>query len=777
MRTRSQVLRDAKVGVIDAPPAGPDRTLPAGPSRRTFITVSLAATGGLLVAMRTDLAGAQAPGGAAATPRGFPVEYIQIDPDDRVLLWSAQPDMGEGTKTSLPMIVAEELDADWTLVRIDDAPLDRKYGGQGVGGSDAVRSDWDRLRRVGATARALLVAAAAADWGVPAAECTTAAHVVRHASSGRSARFGTLAAKAATLTVPTDVPLKDAATYHLIGTRVNGIDNPKVVTGQPLFGIDVRLPGMKYAAVAKCPVFYGRPVKIDATKARQVPGVRAIVEIAGLDNPTHLMPGVAVVADSTWAAFKGREALVVQWDEGPYAAESNATLAQQFQTLLAAPPATLHRTGDVDAALASAPVTVDNTYTFPFVSHATLEPHNCSAEFKDGELWVRGPIQMPMSAQTVVARATGVPVEKVHVHCTRIGGGFGRRLLSDYAAEAAVIAKAIGGAVMVIDTRDGDLQHDYYRPASMQRLRAGVDASGRIVAWDHVMTSCSRNIYRKDPRGEHSTESYGAYVGRVRDVDDLDADLIPARIPHARLRYGAPLTGVATGAWRAPAHVVNAFVIETTIDELAARAKRSPLDLRLEILGETADVPASPDDPSPYDPARMRQVLLQAAERGGFGQPAPAGRARGLAMHFTFGSYCAHVVELSVAPAAAGGPKRVTIHRVVSVGDVGQPVNLSMLEAQMQGGVVDGLGAAFYGEVPIEAGRATSRNFGDYRLIRMREAPLTIEAHFIPSRLRPTGFGEPPLPPIAPAVANAIAALTGERIRMMPFSKAGFVLS
>lgn len=768
MRSRRDVLRDAKIGIVAQPSAGE-------PSRRSFITVSLAATGGLLVAMRTEAFDAHMQAAAQTGPLGFPTDYIQIDPDDRVLIWSAQPDMGEGTKTSLPMIVADELDADWRLVRIDDAPLDAKYGGQGVGGSDAIRSDWDRMRRVGATARALLIASAAAQWNVPVSECDTSAHGVRHAASSREARFGSLAARAATLTVPRDVPLKDPSRYRLIGTRVSGADNHKVVTGEPLFGIDVRLPDMKYAAVAKCPVFNGRPVKIDATRARQVPGVRDIVEIRGLDNPTFLMPGVAVVADSTWAAFKGRDALVVQWDEGPYANESNATLTEQFHKLLAAPPATLHNSGRVDDALASAAIVVDNTYSFPFVSHATLEPHNCAAEFKNGEMWVRGPIQMPMSAQSIVARATGLPMDKVHVHSTRIGGGFGRRLMSDYAAEAAFVAKATSGAVLIVDNREGDLQHDYYRPASMQRLRAGLDASGRIVAWDHVITSCSRNVYRKDPRGEHSTETYGSYVGRVQNVEQLDADLQPTRIPNARLRYGAPLTGVATGAWRAPAHVVNAFTIETTIDELAARAKRSPVDLRLEILGESADVPKPPNDESPYDPVRMRQVLLEAVERGAFGEPAPEGRARGLAMHHTFGSYCAHVVEVSVA-AGNNGQKRVTVHRVVSVGDVGQPVNLSMLDAQMQGGVIDGLGAAFYGEVPIEKGRATSRNFGDYRMIRLREAPLAIEAHFIPSRRRPTGFGEPPLPPIAPAVANAIAALTGERIRMMPFSKAGYVL-
>jgi isoquinoline 1-oxidoreductase subunit beta len=774
MRTRRDVLRDNKHGVVQDEGSGREGSGREGSTRRFFISVGVAATGGLLVAMRSDVFGAQMPTSAAAGPATFPSHYIQIDPDDSVRIWCAQPEMGEGTKTSLPMLVAEELDADWARITVEFSTTDMKYGGQGVGGSDAIRSDWDNLRRIGATARALLIAAAAQQWNVPATDCETTPGAVRHPSSNRAATYGSLAARAATLAIPRDVALRDPSRYRLIGTAISGVDNHKIVTGQPLYGIDVRLPNMKFAAIAKCPVFNGRPIKIDASRARQVPGVLDIVEIKGLDNPTQLMPGVAVVADSTWAAFKGRDALVIDWDYGPYAAESNATLTDQFEKLLAAPPATLHHSGNVDDALASAAIVVDNTYSFPFVSHATLEPHNCSAEFKDGEVWVRGPIQMPTGARTLVARVTGLPIDKVHVDFTRIGGGFGRRLLYDYAAEAAIVAKSIGGAVMIVDNREGDLQHDYYRPAAMQRLRAGADAGGRITAWDHIIASCSRNVYRKDPRAPYSTESYGSYVGRVQSVQQLDADLQPTRIPNARLRYGNPLTGVATGAWRAPAHVVNAFVIETTIDELAARAKRSPVDLRLELLGESGDVPQGPDDPSPYDPARMRRVLLEAVERGGFGTPAPEGRARGLAMHHTFGSYCAHVVEVSVA--AEGNQKRVTIHRVVSVGDAGQPVNPAMLEAQMQGGVIDGIGAAFYGEVPIANGRATSRNFGDYRLIRMREAPRTIETHFIQSRLRPTGFGEPPLPPIAPAVANAIAALTGERIRSMPFIKAGYLL-
>ncbi len=776
MKSRRAVLEDNKRGVVGANGANSARV-----PRREFITVSAAATGGLVVALRFGRAqvDAQMQMAAPTGPSPFPAAYIQIDPDDRVLIWSAQPEMGEGTKTSLPMLIAEELDADWSKVRIEDAPLDpQKYGGQGVGGSDAIRSDWDSLRRVGATARALLVGAAAAQWGVTQSECEAGANVVRHSGNHRAASYGALAARAATLTVPrTGVMLKDPSRYRLIGTRVSGVDNQKIITGQGLFGLDVKIPGMKYAAIAKSPVFGGRPVKIDDAKARQIPGVRTIVEITPHQNPTFMGPGVAVVADSTWAAFKGREALTVEWSEGQFASESNATINQQFQSVLASPPTTLYQSGDVDSALSSAAHTVDAHYIFPFVPHATLEPHNCTADFRNGEVHIRGPLQMPGSGRGVVAAVLGIPPANVHIQSTRIGGGFGRRLLSDYAAEAAFVSRAITGPVQIVDSREGDLQHDYYRPAAAHHVRAGIDANGRIVAWDYALSSVSRGAYRLDGRPPHSTEMYGSYIGAVKTTAEMDPDMQPTRIPNVRVRYGAPTTGVPTGAWRAPAHVVNAFAIETTIDELAKKAGRNPVDLRLALLGEAQDIPRAADDPSPYNPERMRRVLLEVVERGGFGRAAPEGRARGLAMHHTFGSYCAQVVELSVtAGATANAARRVTIHRVVAVSDVGQAVNLSMLEAQTQGGIIDGIGSAFFGEVPIAQGRATSRNFGDYRMVRMREAPASIDAHFIPSRERPTGFGEPPLPVIGPAVANAIAALTGERIRQMPFMRAGYTL-
>ena len=387
-------------------------------------------------------------------------------------------------------------------------------------------------------------------------------------------------------------------------------------------------------------------------------------------------------------------------------------------------------------ALALAATVVDATYDCAFVAHATLEPHNCTAEVRDGECWITGPLQMPASGRTVVAQALGIAPEQVHVQSTRIGGGFGRRLLSDYAAEAAVVARAAGVPVQVIGTREDDLQHDYYRPAATTRVRIGADAQGRVTAWDHHLVSVSRNAYRRDPRPAYSTETYGLSVGPIRTREPLDLDLVPTRISHTRLRYAAPQTGVPTGAWRAPAHMVNAFASETALDELATRVRRSPVDLRLEFLGEPADIPPGKDDGGYlYDPGRRPRPAGR-GRAGGFGQRPPEGRARGIAAHFTFGSYCAHVVELSLE-----GDRRVRVHRVLVVGDVGQPVNLSGLEAQAQGGVLDALGTAFFAEVPIDRGRATARNFGDYRLLRQREAP-PVEVVILPGTGRPSGFGE-----------------------------------
>jgi isoquinoline 1-oxidoreductase beta subunit len=513
----------------------------------------------------------------------------------------------------------------------------------------------------------------------------------------------------------------------------------------------------------------------------KVPGVRQVVRIAGHDNPTFLLPGVAVVADSTWAAFKGRDALQVQWDEGPYKNETTTTLSAQFAELARAPGTMVRAVGDVEQALAGAARVVEAYYEFPFLSHATLEPHNCTADVRDGHCYITGPLQMQGSGANVVAAAVGLPVDRVHIQVTRLGGGFGRRLLSDYAAEAAVVSKAIGGPVQVIGTREDDMRHDYYRPAGARRMRAGLDANGRIVAWDCHMVNLSRNAYRRGTSPAWSTETYGMVAGVSNDLGpDLELDLVPWHIPNVRLQFSEPRSGVATGAWRAPAHVANAFAIETLLDEIAQVSGRTPVELRLELYGSAGALRMTGDDPTPYNPDRMAAVLRLAAERGGIGQPIPEGRARGIAAHYTFGSYCAQVVELSVDPPTGGpanAPRRVTIHRVTCAFDCGIVVNRSGVEAQAQGGIIDGLGHAFYGEVTIDHGRAVEGNFDRYRLIRNREAPAAIDIHIVPSTMRPTGFGEIAIPVVAPAVANAVAAITGDRLRRTPFTRSGYTLT
>ena len=761
-------------------------------SRRVFMHASAVAGGGLLVSFGW---GAQARGRTQVPTSLQPSGFVRVDADGTVTIWSKNPDMGQGVKTALPMVLAEEMDADWSRVRALDAELDRaKFGGQGSGGSGSIRDEWDLYRNAGAAVRELLAGAAADTWGVPRDQVRTERGRALHASSNRALDYGALVDAAARRPVLPKPAWKSAAAFTLLGTRVPGVDTDAIVHGRPLYGIDVRLPGMRYAAIAKCPVFNGSVASVDDGAALQVAGVRQIVRIGGHENPTFLMPGVAVVAESTWAAFKGRDALRVQWAEGEYAAETTASLSTQFAELAQGVGTTVRAVGDIERALASAARVVEAYYESPFLSHATLEPVNCTADVRDGHCYITGPLQMQTSGARVVAAAIDLPVERVHVQATRLGGGFGRRLLSDYAAEAAVVSKAVGAPVQIVGTREDDLGHDYYRPAGARRLRVGLDAGGRLTAWDCHLVNISRHAYRRGDGAPWSTETYGLVAGVSNDLaPDFDLDLVPWQIPHVRLRYSQPRTGVATGAWRAPAHVANAFAVETLLDEIAQITWRSPVDLRLELYGAASALRITGDDPTPYNPDRMAAVLRLAADRGGMGQRAPEGRVRGLAAHYTFGSYCAQVVELSVATArgaaagtAAGGAagniagttaaQRVTIHRVTCALDCGLVVNRSGVEAQAEGGIIDGLGTAFFGEVTIDRGRAVEGNFDRYRLIRNREAPAAIDLHVVPSTLRPTGFGEIAVPPIAPAVANAIAAATGHRIRRTPFAREGYTI-
>ena len=713
--------------------------------RRAFL-IGTGAAGGLLIAF-----GARPALSAETVPRSFkPNPFLEIGADGSVTLWAKNPEIGQGVKTALPMIVAEELEVDWESVRVVQADLDEEaFGDQLAGGSDAVRSNWQPLRQAGAVGRTLLVTAAARRWGVEPASCAAERGTVVHSPTGRRLGYGALAAEAAALPVPGKVVLKDPGQFRLIGTPRRGVDNPAILTGRQIYGLDVRQPGMLFAVIARPPVFGAALVRFDPAPALAVPGVRQVVRVDGLENPTHLLPGVAVVADSTWAALRGRAALTVEWSDAPK--EGTADLLRAFEELAGKPGKVIREDGDATAALAGATQRIEAVYSVPFLAHAPMEPPNCTAVVHDGrcELW--GPMQDPGGARGLAARVTGLPPAAVSVHMTRSGGGFGRRLMSDFAAEAALIAKAAGRPVQVVWTREDDLQHDFYRPAGRHHLRAGLDGDGKLVAWTHHIVNTSRYAFRRDSSPPDGSEMYG---------DDFPAGFVA----NLRAEYTAAPTRVPTGPWRSTLHSANAFAVQGFLDEVAAAAGRDPLALRRELLGAPRDLPYRHHGGPRFSTARLRAVLDLAAAKAGWGTPLPPGHGRGIACHFTFGSYAAHVAEVSVE---AGTPGNIKIHRLVAAVDCGIAVNPLGVEAQVTGATLDGLNAALQAEVTIAAGKTEQSNFHDYLLLRLAEAPR-VEVFIVPSREEPSGMGEIAVPTVAPAVVNALFAATGRRYRRLP---------
>jgi isoquinoline 1-oxidoreductase beta subunit len=708
--------------------------------RRDFLQVTATAAGGLLVLSALPRTMHGLAGGALGP-------FVEIGPDGLVTIAAKNPEIGQGVKTSLPLIVAEELDVAWDRVRVVQADLDRRFGDQFAGGSTAVSENFDGLRQAGAAARHLLVAAAAARWGVPAETCRTELGTVIHDGTGRRLGYGALAAEAARLTVPEKVPLKPRSAYRLIGTRVRATDQPAIATGRVIYGLDARTPGMLRASVLH-PPFGHRLGSLDSAAAERIPGVKRVVRIDPLPSPLHLRQGVAVVADSTWAAIQGVRAVQATWERAPGPpVDSEAIRAAMHQAVLR-PGEPVRSEGDVDRALAAAARVVEATYELPLLAHVPMEPINCLADVRAGRAEVWGPMQDPDGVRELTARVTGLPTTAITVHMTRSGGGFGRRLLSDYGAEAAYLSKAVGAPVQVLWTREEDLSQDFYRPCAVHRLRAGLDAGGRVIAWDHRMANPSRYAYAEN--------------GQPPAVSELYPDDFPAGfVPDFRLSYTHIPCGIPGGAWRSTLHSSNAFAVQSFVNELAHATGRDPLAFRLDLLGAPRQLAYKGHGGPVFDTARLAGVLRLVAEKAGWGSRVPAGRARGIAGHFTFGSYAAHVVD--IARAADG----FRVERVVVAVDCGLVVNRSGAEAQVQGGVLDGLSAALYGGVTVEAGRVRETNFDRYRLTRMREAPR-VETWFVSSEAPPSGLGEPPVPPVAPALASAIFALTGEQPRRLP---------
>ncbi len=731
--------------------------------RRDFLRKSALAGGGLVLGFYLNPADSAAkrvakPSTILETAEFKPNAFIHIAPNGTVTLISKQPEIGQGIKTSLPMVIAEELEVNWKDVVILQGDLDPVYGSQSAGGSRSTPTNYEEFHRLGATARTMLIQAAAELWKLPATELVAKDSAVHHLASGRQLDYGKLAEKASTIPVPAPeaVILKDAKDYKLLGTRIGGIDNPSIVTGKPLFGIDVKLPGMLYAVYEKSPVFGGKAVSANLDKIKSLPGVHNAFIIKGGSDLKGLLAGVAIVADSTWAALSARKQLKVVWDDGEAAAESWAGFTAKAKELSAqAGTEILRNDGNVKTALEGAVKKVEAAYSYPFISHASIEPQNCTAWYKEGALEIWAPTQNPEAGQKIVTETLGIPKDKITLHITRSGGGFGRRLIPDYIIEAAAIAQQVKVPVKLTWTREDDMQHDHYRAGGFHFLQGGLNDKGKLIAWhNHFVTFAHKII--KDGK---TTLEPGSGA-------NLSGDEFPGRWVENCLLEQTPLEcNIPMGPWRAPRSNVLAWVFHSFIDELAHAAGRDPLAFRLEILGDKDIIPGTGKQDLPYDVNRMKHVLQHVAEKAEWGKKTfPRGQGQGLAFHFSHRGYIAQIAEVTVSKEG-----KLKVDRVVVSTDIGaQIVNLSGAENQVQGSVVDGLSALMFQELNIEKGRIVQSNFGDYPLLRIADTPTQVDVHFLKTDYPVTGLGEPALPPLAPAVCNAIFAATGIRVRQLP---------
>jgi len=733
-------------------------------TRREFLTVSLTAAGGLLATFHLPRATAAA-AASFETPDGLGV-FVRIDPSNRITIGAPGAEIGQGVKTSLPMLIAEELDVAWSQVDVEQLPLSLlpsdeppgvrwRYGAQGAGGSTNIPGGWEALRPGGARVRRMFLEAASERWQVPVETLKTRDGRVLHAD-GRALSYGELAGAAAQRPIPdADVPLKDPADFRIIGSPQRVVDAERIVTGREPYGIDARLDGALVAVLARCPWFDGAVQRVDDSKARQVAGVRDVVTIPGpapdgLITP-NLAAGVAVLADDTWSALQGREALEIEWRKGPWAGDSTDQLRERCRAALDEPGTRARDDGNVDDALRDATRKVDATYEMPFLAHATLEPPNALVQLEKDRALVIASMQSPSGAQRMVHQLTGIPRLNIEVRLPRSGGGFGRRLENDFVAEAVLIAQAAKRPVRLVWTREDDLAHDYFRFYGLHRLTAALDDQGRVSGWHHKVAGTSR-IWRSPGREEDPI-----WTGLV------DEDGYPAgTVAHLRNEYTPVDFGLARGWWRGPVHTFVTFGIESFIDEVAHATGRDPLELRLELIGPPRELEYRGHGGPKLDTGRLANVLRVAADRIGWEKGAGAGRGLGLACHFTFGGYAAHAMEVSVSRDAG-----LRIHRCVCAVDVGQPVNPLGIEAQVMGGTVDGLSAALGQAITVRDGRVEQRNFDTYRMLRSKNAP-DVDVVIVPSRATPAGCGEMGIPTAAPALANAIFAATGRRLRKTP---------
>lgn len=722
-------------------------------SRRKFVVRSAVAGTGVLIGLRFNGPLLLSQESDKALKKGPPNPfdaYIHVKPDGKISLIVAKSEMGQGIKTGLAMLLAEEADVDFNAVSVEQAETRPDiYVHMGTGGSGSTMENFTPLRRAGATVRLLMITAAAQKWNVPAGECEATKGTIVHEKSSRHASYGELveAAQKLPLPDPEKVELKDEAEFTLIGHPTPRVDIPAKVNGSAQFGLDVRVPNMLFAVVARCPTFGGKPARFDAAKAKAISGVRDVFEIPALGKDMFTAGGVVVVADSTWAAMKGREALDITWERGPAAAESSEKLYESLRASAAKPIKRVRNDGNVDLPLPDSAKRVEAVYEFPFLAHATMEPMNITAHARNDSAEVWAPTQSPDWVQRTVAKVLDLKPEKVIVHTTLLGGGFGRRYMADYPAEVAQIAKKFDKPVQLVWSREDDMTHDFYRPAACHSMRGAVDSSGKPLVWSHGMASTSIAAFWNSPDAAEKSEVGGA-------------EQMPYAIPNVRLEYSAVASSVPPLWWRSVEHSFNGFVVECFIDELAAVAGKDPVDFRRSLLVKPANWKAKNDEDP--DPDRLRGVLDLAAEKVGWGKPLPKGTGRGIATYHSFGSYIAEAAEVSVS---GNGFK---IDRMVAAIDCGQIVNPESVRAQAESAIIYGLSAALKNEITIKNGAVEQTNFDGFEPMRINEAP-PIEVHLLKSKEEPGGMGEPALPPAAPAVANAIFAASGQRLRRLPF--------
>jgi isoquinoline 1-oxidoreductase subunit beta len=722
-------------------------------NRRMFVVSGAVAGAGLVIGLRLpgSLVRAQEDDRGPKKPDVNPfVAWIHVRPEGHISLIVAKSEMGQGIKTGLAMILAEEACVDFNSVSVEQAETRPDiYPHMGTGGSGSTQENFAPLRRAGATVRELMITAAAEKWKVPKAECSVKKGIVHHAKSARKATYGELVEAAAKLPLPDPekVQLKDESAFELIGHATPRVDIPAKVNGSAQFGIDVRVPDMLFAMVARCPTFGGKPTRFDADKAKAVAGVRDVFEIPAMPGDMFTAGGIVVVADTTWSAMKGREALNITWDHGSAASEHSDDLRQALRTAAQKPGKRVRNDGNVDAVFSNGVKKIDVVYEMPYLAHATMEPMNITVHARGDSAQAWAPTQSPDWVQGTIAQVLGLKPDKVIVHTTYMGGGFGRRYMADFPAEAAQIAKVVRKPVQLIWSREDDMTHDFYRPMSCHRLQGAIDKDGRPAAWFHTLASTSIRAYW-DPSAPPERQEVGG------------AEQMPYAISNVRLEYNAAESAVPRAWWRSVENSFNGFVVESFIDELAAAAGKDPFLFRKSLLIKPANWKPKNDDD--VDPARLRGVLELVAEKVGWGKPLPKGRGRGIAAFCSFGSYFAEVAEVTVKGTD------FTIDRIVAAVDCGQIVNPESVRSQTEGAIIYGLSAALKNEITIKNGAVEQTNFDAYDPLRINEAP-PIEVHLMKSSEDPGGMGEPALPPAAPAVANAIFAACGQRLRKLPF--------